>query len=99
MLLAIDSGNSFIKFALFDGSVLRVMWRRPNVPERGYAKMLVRLLDESGIDRDAVDAVVIGSVVPASTPTLVQCAADLFSVDAYIASSALRTVIDVDYDP
>lgn len=97
MLLAIDRGNSFTKIALFDGDNLRAAWRRNSAGD--YAELLTSLFTESAIDRALVDAVVIGSVVPASTAALAQAAKELFGVDAYVATSANAVGIAVDYDP
>jgi len=87
MLLAIDAGNSYIKLALFDGPTLVKYGRHPN----GTDVRQSFLAD--------VDAAVIGSVVPASTPALINMVRSLYNVDAYVPTSKDPAGIDVDYDP
>jgi type III pantothenate kinase len=68
MLLAIDSGNTNIVFALFDGEAIRGEWRSSTTTNRTadeIAVWLLQLMSMEGIDRDQVDACIIASVVPA----------------------------------
>ena len=70
MLLAIDSGNTNIVFAVFDDAgVVRGEWRGSSSAERTadeFGVWLTQLMALEGLDRDAVDSVVIASVVPAT---------------------------------
>lgn len=91
MLLVIDAGNSYLKFALFDGPTIVKHGRYRNDADVHQALLDAHLTD--------VDAAVIGSVVPASTPALVDVVRDLFHVDAYVLTSKDPAGIDVDYDP
>ena len=91
MLLAIDAGNSFLKLALFDGDTIDGYWRLPNSPDPMAAIKALAL--------PPIDAAVIGSVVPTSTPALVDLVKTLFNVDAYVPTSADPAGIDIDYSP
>jgi len=91
MLLVIDAGNSYLKFALFDGPTLVTHRRCPNGVDIRQSIVDARLPN--------VDAAVIGSVVPSSTPTLVDIVQALFDVDAYLPTSRDPAGIDVDYSP
>ncbi len=69
MLLAIDSGNTDIIFAIFDGENLRARWRSSNDPHRTadeYAVWLTQLMTLEGLALEDIKAVVIANVVPAS---------------------------------
>ena len=88
MLLAIDAGNTNIVFALLDGGTLRARWRIATDPRRTadeYAVWLHQLLMLEGLDRSAVDAVIVGTVVPRALHNLQVLAGKYFGVEALIA--------------
>src|SRR5437016_7883635 len=67
MLLAIDSGNTNAVFAVYDGDTLRASWRISTNPRRTadeYAIWLTQLLSLAGLKPSALDAAIIGNVVP-----------------------------------
>ncbi len=67
MLLAIDAGNTNVVFALVEGDEIRHRWRIATDPRRTgdeYAVWLFQLLQIAGLDRKAIDAVIIATVVP-----------------------------------
>jgi len=68
MLLAIDSGNTNIVFAVFDGDHLRGEWRTSTNAERTADELgvwLTQLLTIEGLRREDIGAAIIASVVPA----------------------------------
>jgi type III pantothenate kinase len=68
MLLAIDSGNTNIVFAVFDGDQLRGEWRASTDAERTADELgvwLTQLLAIEGLSVRDIDAAIIASVVPA----------------------------------
>ncbi|HEX2793888.1 MAG TPA: type III pantothenate kinase [Croceicoccus sp.] len=67
MLLACDVGNTNIVFALMDGMEVRSRWRIATDPRRTadeYAVWLMQLFALEGLAFDAVDRVIVSSVVP-----------------------------------
>ncbi|MEE9141023.1 MAG: type III pantothenate kinase [Alphaproteobacteria bacterium] len=73
MLLAIDSGNTNIVFAVYDGETLRGRWRSPTDPHRSadeYAVWLTQLMALDGLEPAAIDGAIIANVVPAATNEL-----------------------------
>ncbi len=67
MLLAIDAGNTNIVFAVFEGEVMRGVWRSATNSQRTsdeYAVFLRILMQEQGLDPAKIGAAIIGSVVP-----------------------------------
>ena len=67
MLLAIDSGNTNIVFAIYDGDERRGEWRAASDAKRTadeYAVWLTQLMAISGLSRDDVTAAIIATVVP-----------------------------------
>ncbi len=69
MLLAIDSGNTNVVFAVFDGEERRGEWRSSNDGGRTsdeYGVWLAQLMALEGLERGDVDAAIIANVVPAA---------------------------------
>ena len=67
MLLAIDSGNTNIVFALYDGERQRGVWRRANDYRRTadeYGVWLLQLMALAKLHPEDVDAAIIATVVP-----------------------------------
>jgi len=88
MLLAVDAGNTNIVFALLEDGVIRARWRIATDPRRTadqYAVWLHQLLELEGYARDAVDAVIVGTVVPRALHNLEVLAVKYFGVDPLIA--------------
>lgn len=98
MLLAIDIGNTNIVFGVFADRTLATSWRLATWPERTADELWVvvrQLLAEKGVQRDAIDGVVVSSVVPPLTQTVAELAArglgrDALRVDAGNAGLAIR---------
>ena len=67
MLLAIDSGNTNIVFAIFDGQSCRAQWRSTTDAGRTadeYAVWLGQLMALKGLEAADIDAAIIATVVP-----------------------------------
>ncbi|MDC0034027.1 type III pantothenate kinase [Alphaproteobacteria bacterium] len=67
MLLAIDSGNTNIVFAIYDGDDRRGEWRAVSDAKRTadeYAVWLTQLMAIDGLSRGDVTATIIATVVP-----------------------------------
>lgn len=70
MLLAIDSGNTNIVFAVYEGDARRGEWRSSSVIKRTadeYAVWLMQLMTLEGLGREDVTEAIIANVVPAAT--------------------------------
>ncbi|RAU21291.1 pantothenate kinase [Paramagnetospirillum kuznetsovii] len=68
MLLAIDSGNTNIVFAVYDGDILRGEWRASTDSERTADELgvwLTQLLTIEGLNRLDITSAIVASVVPA----------------------------------
>ncbi|RVT92443.1 type III pantothenate kinase [Sphingomonas crocodyli] len=91
MLLAIDAGNTNIVFALIEDGKIRSRWRIATDARRTadeYAVWLHQLLALEGLGRDAIDAVIVATVVPRALHNLEVLAQKYFGVDALIAGRA-----------
>jgi type III pantothenate kinase len=90
MLLAVDSGNTNIVFAVFDGETLRAEWRAATDANRTadqYGALLLQLMAREGIDAAAIDAMVIANVVPQSLFNLNQLAQRYFRLQPLIVGA------------
>ena len=88
MLLAIDAGNTNVVFALVDDGNIRARWRIATDPRRTadeYVVWLNQLLELEGLDREAVTAVIIGTVVPRALHNLSVLATKYFRVEPLVA--------------
>jgi type III pantothenate kinase len=88
MLLAIDAGNTNVVFAILEGQDIRARWRIATEARRTadeYAVWLHQLLALEGIDRNAIDAVIIATVVPRALHNLEVLASKYFGVEPLIA--------------
>jgi len=102
MLLAIDLGNTNVVFALFDGREIRARWRIATDQRRTgdeYAVWLSQLLSLEGIERSAIDQIIISTVVPRALHNIEVLADKYFGVVPLVAgegAAAWPMAIDVD---
>jgi type III pantothenate kinase len=100
MLLAVDAGNTNVVFALVEDGAIRARWRIASDPRRTadeYAVWLHQLLALEGLGRDAVDAVIVGTVVPRALHNLEVLAGKYFGVPALVAGEG-ETAWDIELD-
>lgn len=103
MLLAIDAGNTNIKFALVnDDGTPRSRWRIATDARRTadeYAVWLIRLIELEGLHRHDVTDVAIATVVPRALHNLQMLASKYFGSEALVAGRApLEWGIALDVD-
>jgi len=101
MLLAIDVGTTNIVLGVFDGRDLVQSWRLQSLRER-TADELGLLVDglfaHSRIERLQVRGVILGSVVPPLTPTVIAMAQRYFGVQTLIVDPSASTGMPILYD-
>jgi type III pantothenate kinase len=101
MLLAIDVGNTNIVLGVFDGERLVQSWRLQTLRER-TADELGLLVDglfaHSRIERVQVRGIILGSVVPPLTPTIIAMAQRYFGVKALTIDPAVDTGMPILYE-
>ena len=101
MLLAIDVGNTNIVLGVFDGQDLVQSWRLQSLRER-TADELGLLVDglfaHSRIERLQVRGVILGSVVPPLTPTVIAMAQRYFGVHTLIVDPSASTGMPILYE-
>lgn len=91
MLLAIDVGNTNVVFALFEGRTIKARWRIATDPRRTgdeYAVWLMQLLQIEGLERTAINRIMVSTVVPRALHNLEVLADKYFGVKALVAGIA-----------
>ena len=102
MLLAVDAGNTNVVFALLEDGVIRARWRIATDPRRTadeYAVWLHQLLALEEFGREAVDGVIVGTVVPRTLHNFDVLARKYFGVEPVIAGQGAAEwgiALDVD---
>src|SRR5579864_9762410 len=102
MLLAIDAGNTNVVFALVENDEIKARWRIATDPRRTadqYAVWLHQLMELEGFPKNAVEAVIIGTVVPRALHNLEVLATKYFHAEPLIAgkgSAEWPLKLDVD---
>lgn len=102
MLLALDLGNTNLTLGLYDGEALLESWRVETVHTRTqdeYALQVRQLLDLGGYRPSQVEGLILASVVPVLTPTLVGVCQRLFGRAPLAVGPGTKTGISVRYDP
>lgn len=88
MLLAIEAGNTNIKFSLVDGLEVKTRWRIATDARRTadqYAPWLYQLLEIEGFAKSDVTAIAISTVVPRALHNLQVLGRKYFGVEAEVA--------------
>lgn len=101
MLLAIDVGNSNIVLGVFDGETLVQSWRLQTLRDRTSDELgllVDGLFAHSRIERVQVRGVILGSVVPPLTSTMLTMADRYFGVEALNVEPAVNTGMPILYD-
>ena len=101
MLLAIDIGNTNIVLGVFDGAELLESWRLATMQERTADELglLVDALFEHGcVERTAVRAIILASVVPPLTGTMQEMTKRHFGVTALTIEPGTRTGMPILYE-
>ncbi|MCL5781617.1 MAG: type III pantothenate kinase [Firmicutes bacterium] len=98
MILAIDIGNTNIVFGVFRDKTLIADWRlatdRNRTPDE-YGVLLKELFSLSGIDMQAVEGVIISSVVPPVNGLLESMVRKYFSLNPILVGPGIKTGISI----
>jgi type III pantothenate kinase len=101
MLLAIDIGNTNIVLGVFEGRVLGPSWRLATARERTADElglMVSQLLDRAGIQTAAIHGVVMASVVPPLTATMIDMSERYLGTRPLNLEPGVETGMPVLYD-
>lgn len=101
MLLAIDVGNTNIVCGVYQGKELVCHWRmatdRQKTAEE-YALLWNQFLLFHGLKPQDIQAVILASVVPPLTGTLVATAQQIFKVEPLVVGPGIKTGMPIRFD-
>ena len=100
MILAMDIGNTNVKYGVFDGDKMIASWRVSTKASRTadeYGMVLYDLLRQRGVNFEDIDACVMSSVAPALNYTIEHMCNDYIGKSPLIVSSDTDTGITLDY--
>lgn len=101
MLLAIDVGNTNIKYGVFDGEKLVASFRvssRINRTADEYGSVLVGLLSDSNIQKTDIDGVIISSVIPSLNYTICHMCEYFFGLTPLMIGPGVKTGLNIKAD-
>lgn len=101
MILTMDIGNTNTVLGLYEGEVLKTHWRistdRNKTPDE-YGMLFKNLFDSAAIDNDAVDSIIISSVVPPILRILKKTAYRYFNVIPLVVGPGVKTGMNIKTD-
>ena len=101
MLLAIDLGNTNIKYGVFDGNKLVASFRVSSRISRTadeYGSVLVGLLSDSGIKKSDIDGIVFSSVIPALNYTICHMCEYFLGITPLMVGPGIKTGLNIKAD-
>ncbi len=101
MLLVIDVGNTHTVLGVYEGEKLIHHWRVWTDREKTsdeYGILIRNLYDGSRFSSHEVTAIIISSVVPPLTPTIVELCVRYFGIAPVVVGPGIRTGISIKMD-
>lgn len=101
MLLAIDLGNTNIKYGVFDGDKMVASFRVSSRISRTadeYGSVLVGLLSDRGIKKGDIDGIIFSSVIPALNYTICHMCEYFFGISPLIVGPGIKTGLNIKAD-
>ena len=98
MLLAIDLGNTNIKYGVFDGDKLLASFRVSSRISRTadeYGSVLVGLLADRDIKKSDIDGIIFSSVIPALNYTMCHMCEFFFGISPIIVGPGIKTGLNI----
>ncbi len=101
MLLAVDVGNTQTSFGIFEKDELRESWRISTNKDETADELGADLFSLFGLKKmkiEDIDAMIISSVVPHSTASLIEMGRRLLSLEPLVVGPGLKTGVTILYD-
>ncbi len=101
MLLVLDVGNTNTVLGVFRGTELAANWRLTTARDQTvdeYGILIRELFSLAGLEAEAIDGIIISSVVPPLNPTLSEMAERYFKLKALFVEPGVKTGMPVLYD-
>lgn len=101
MLLAIDVGNTNIKYAVFDGDNLIASFRVSSHTSKTadeYGAVLSNLMGNSGISHKDITGVILSSVIPSLNYTICHMCEYFFGLKPLVIGPGIKTGLNIKAD-
>ena len=101
MLLAIDVGNTNIKYGVYENDKLIASFRVSSRLSRTadeYGSVLVNLLSTSGLSKTDIDGVIMSSVIPSLNYTLCHMCEFFFGITPIMIGPGVKTGLNIKAD-
>ena len=101
MLLAMDVGNSNIKFGLFDGELLKASWRVGSDSKKTadeYGVILTDLFKSKNLKLSEVDGAILSSVIPSLNYTLTHMVEYYIGKRPLVVGNGIKTGLNIKYE-
>ena len=101
MILCIDIGNTNIKYAVFDGDVIKGSFRVSSRHTRTadeYGATLINLLQSKDISRKDISGIIMSSVIPSLNYTISHMCEYFFGVKPLVVGAGIKTGLNVKAD-
>ncbi len=101
MLLAIDVGNTNIKYGIYDGDELITSFRvssRITKTADEYGSVLVNLLNTKNIKTAQIDGVIMSSVIPSLNYTICHMCEYFFALTPLVVGPGIKTGLNLKAD-
>ena len=101
MIVAMDIGNTNIKAAVFEGSRLVKRWRcatDPAMTSDQYGIIMADLFRNHNLNMQAVEGIMISSVVPTINYTIEHMCRDYFHLEPRLLVPGMKTGLNIRYE-
>ncbi|MBQ2989872.1 MAG: type III pantothenate kinase [Clostridia bacterium] len=101
MIFVMDIGNTNIKAAVFDGGRLLKRWRcvtDPSMTSDQYGIIMADLFRYHGLDMNAIEGIMISSVVPTINFTIEHMCGDYFHKEPRLLVPGMKTGLNIRYE-
>lgn len=101
MLLAIDIGNTNIKYGIFNDDELIASFRVSSRLSRTadeYGSVLINLLATKGVKKEEIDGVIMSSVIPSLNYTIVHMSEYFFNITPIMVGPGIKTGLNIKTD-